>query len=819
MSTHDARPGDFRLGEWKVDPAQCRLSSHGRTVQVRARVMDLLVRLAATPGQVISKDTLLDEVWGTDAVSESALTRTVTELRQALGDSVEHPRILETIPKRGYRLIAAVTSTGPEYDPTPNAVRRITGHRWTFAVLAVTLAALVVGGLAISSGSSLGRARPFAARDWVLVVPFENQTGNPMFDQVLDLALERELVESRFVNVVPRPRIEDVLGLMKKPADTALDEALAREVALRDGGIRALLVGRIQRLGSGYVVRTKVTNPEDGRTLADVSHDVDRAGALMPTIRRQALEVRRALGEALESIERSRAALAKVTTPSLRALQLYSRAAALMNGEVWRYHPNAQSRYASAEAFLTEATAVDPSFSSAWLMLAHAIGQQNRPASESRRIAERALELSAGTSEVERYFIEGFCYSRRARFSEDRRESDAAARAFEAVLQLTPDHYWTLLELMPVYRQLGRFEDAERLVIHAATVRPRSVRFAVDTARVYLRRGERQLARTAAAHAEALAREAGENVTALPTDNLEWLRLWDAHEAWLDRDPARVLEAARHADRQWAGSTSVPWLFKLAYVYAGIGRYDDGLRVAARLPPERFEFVRNYFARQTGRTTERQPIPPGHSFEVLDRHFDKLIWTDRLAEAEWVQAERRRRGMPPHPADFIADVLGQVRVQQGRYAEGLALLESLKPDPMGPRYYVLEHLALARRGLGDSAGAIRELEHAGEKRAEAITHDGWQVYSWLRCRVLLAELYREIGRSADAERTAQEVRTLLAVSDPGHPLLVRLGAASAEARAISETPPQAVSGRPLAGYGSKGASTHGESSTLSAPIQ
>jgi hypothetical protein len=66
---------------------------------------------------------------------------------------------------------------------------------------------------------------------------------------------------------------------MKKPLDTALDETLAREVGLRDGGIRALLIGRIQRLGSGYVITTRVINPEDGRTLAAVSHDVERASA------------------------------------------------------------------------------------------------------------------------------------------------------------------------------------------------------------------------------------------------------------------------------------------------------------------------------------------------------------------------------------------------------------------------------------------------------------------------------------------------------------------------------------------------------------
>ena len=101
---------DFRLGDWVVQPAQCRLSRDGRTLQVRARVMDLLVYLANHPGEVVSKERLLNEVWGSLAVSESALTRTVTELRQALGDSVDAPQLLETIAKRGYRLMGSVES-------------------------------------------------------------------------------------------------------------------------------------------------------------------------------------------------------------------------------------------------------------------------------------------------------------------------------------------------------------------------------------------------------------------------------------------------------------------------------------------------------------------------------------------------------------------------------------------------------------------------------------------------------------------------------------------------------------------------------------
>ena len=108
----------FRLGDWLVQPDQCRISTADRTVQLRAKVMDLLTYLAARPGEVVSKERLLDDLWGSQAVSESALTRTVTELRQALGDSADAPHLLETIPKRGYRLIGSVVPLAPAAEAT-----------------------------------------------------------------------------------------------------------------------------------------------------------------------------------------------------------------------------------------------------------------------------------------------------------------------------------------------------------------------------------------------------------------------------------------------------------------------------------------------------------------------------------------------------------------------------------------------------------------------------------------------------------------------------------------------------------------------------
>ena len=739
--------------------------------------MDLLVYLAQTAGQVISKDTLLNDVWGTDAVSESALTRTVTELRQALDDSADSPRILETIPKRGYRLIAAVVPVARE-EPSRAGARAVNEVARPYTSTAAFLTLIVITLTAVSwqaRGLPRGeRSLPFNARDWVLIAPFENRTGDPTFDDVLEQALERELVGSGFVNVVPLPRIEDSLALMKRPFDVRLDTALAREVALRDGGIRALLTGRISRIGSTYVVSTTIVNPIDGRAVANIAGDATAAEAVVAVVRRQALDVRRALGETMSSIEQTQNALAKVTTPSLRALQVYSRAAVLLGGEAWRFQPKGKSPYAAAEVLLRDATAIDPSFASAWLLLAHAVCQQNRPAAEYMPFAERALGLSAGVSPLERYFIEGFTHTRRAFRSEDQRDYEAAAKAYEGVLELAPDHYWTVLELVPVYRQLGRFDAAERVVVHAAAVRPQSVRFAVDAARAQLRRGDRQLAQATIDRARTLPEEAGANSENRPVDTLEWLRLWDAHVAWIDGDPERVLAMARRAEEQWAGDDSVPWLFKLAYVYAGIGRYADAGRVAVRLPEDRRAFVRDYFASQRGRWDDLRHVFASRTrdFDLLNGRFAQLIWANRFADAEWVLTERRRRGLL-YPGHHVADFVGQLRVRQGRYVEGLALLESLKPDPMGPRYNVVEHIAMGRRGAGDTAGAISVLEHAGRTRAEAVTHDGWQVYSWLKCRTLLAELYSDAGRQSDAARVAMELRSLLRLADADHPLLVR----------------------------------------------
>ncbi len=102
--------GDFRLADWWVRPQLNRLELAGDHVHVEPKVMDLLVFLAGRPKEVISKDEIIETVWEGQFISDSALTRTVADLRRALGDDVRSPRFIATISKRGYRLVAAVTS-------------------------------------------------------------------------------------------------------------------------------------------------------------------------------------------------------------------------------------------------------------------------------------------------------------------------------------------------------------------------------------------------------------------------------------------------------------------------------------------------------------------------------------------------------------------------------------------------------------------------------------------------------------------------------------------------------------------------------------
>jgi DNA-binding winged helix-turn-helix (wHTH) protein/Tol biopolymer transport system component len=108
------RPRAFRrdppatIGAWQVRAASNELVGPGGVVRLRPRLMDVLLRLADSPGEVVTRQVLLDEVWPRRLVADEVLSRTIAELRTALSDDAREARYIETLPKIGYRLIAPV---------------------------------------------------------------------------------------------------------------------------------------------------------------------------------------------------------------------------------------------------------------------------------------------------------------------------------------------------------------------------------------------------------------------------------------------------------------------------------------------------------------------------------------------------------------------------------------------------------------------------------------------------------------------------------------------------------------------------------------
>lgn len=106
-------PLHLQLGTFELDEANARVVVEGAVVPLTPRAFFVLCTLARRAGQLVTKDVLLDAVWGHRFVSESVLKTTISSLRAALGDDPKQPRFIETVSRHGYRFIAAESPEKP----------------------------------------------------------------------------------------------------------------------------------------------------------------------------------------------------------------------------------------------------------------------------------------------------------------------------------------------------------------------------------------------------------------------------------------------------------------------------------------------------------------------------------------------------------------------------------------------------------------------------------------------------------------------------------------------------------------------------------
>ena len=102
----------FRFADCELDAARCVLRRDGRPVRVEPKVFDLLLLLARARGELVSKQTLYEELWDGVTVTEASLRRIVKEARRAVGDDGRAQRLIATVHGRGQRLVVPVRRLG-----------------------------------------------------------------------------------------------------------------------------------------------------------------------------------------------------------------------------------------------------------------------------------------------------------------------------------------------------------------------------------------------------------------------------------------------------------------------------------------------------------------------------------------------------------------------------------------------------------------------------------------------------------------------------------------------------------------------------------
>src|SRR5215211_7119985 len=162
----------WQFGPFLLEPSEHALSREGAPVRLGGKDYELLVALVERAGQLVRKEELLQRLWPNAFVEEGNLTKHVSTLRKALGDVGDAGRIIETVPKVGFRFVLPVTAIGP---PDPVALRRPAMRRWYAAVGAL----LAVGGVWTAILRPWNRTPAPVRHEWkaLAVLPFTALEG------------------------------------------------------------------------------------------------------------------------------------------------------------------------------------------------------------------------------------------------------------------------------------------------------------------------------------------------------------------------------------------------------------------------------------------------------------------------------------------------------------------------------------------------------------------------------------------------------------------------------------------------------------------
>jgi tetratricopeptide (TPR) repeat protein len=411
----------------------------------------LVVYLGASYAVLEITDIFIDQIGLPDWVFPGVIVLLLMGLPIVVATALVQSRTRAGSAEAGAQLETLAASVGPEGESATVAAEHVAAKHWltwrkaivgfvaAFAVWGLVVAVfMTMRAFGIGPVGSLVAAGVIEERERIILADFENNTNDPLLGQAATEAFRIDFSQSSIVTVVEPTSLGQALQRMQRDPDQPLDEALAREVAIREG-IKAVVEGEITPVGTSYQLSAQLVSAQDGQTLVAHRETARDSTQIIGAIDRLSKKLRERMGESLTTI-RANEPLDQVTTPSLEALREYSQAVRLAE----------EGEHERAIPLLESAVQHDTAFAMAWRKLGITFGNLGRDRARQVEALTQAFNHRERLTDRERFMTEGSYYNGVTR------DSDRAAAAYQALLDLYPNDTWAMNNLALIY-----FEDRD----------------------------------------------------------------------------------------------------------------------------------------------------------------------------------------------------------------------------------------------------------------------------------------------------------------------------------------------------------------------
>jgi TolB-like protein/DNA-binding winged helix-turn-helix (wHTH) protein/Tfp pilus assembly protein PilF len=392
MVLRDLAPDVFRFGHFTLEPQRRLLTIDGRAIPLSSRAFDILLLLVEQRERVVTKDEIFARVWPGTIVEENNLAVQISALRRALGEPSGDPKLVITVPGRGYRFVGTLEQ---EVAPAPGPLAEPVAEHPVVAALLPARRRISRPALAIAAGALilaiLGARYGFrgidnAPRLSIAVLPFRNLSGDTQQDYLAD-AISDDLTTD--LSHIPGSTV-----IARESADIYKTHPAAAPEIGRALNVRYLLEGSLRIEANTFHVNAQLIDAPTSAHLWAARFDVtrDKLGAAQEEIVRH---IASALNFTLVQVEAARSLHERPNNPD--AVDFFLRARSMLD---WG---GSMARLMAAQGLLEKAVSAAPGFTDAMaelgLVLLEKIGgfddpDEVRDHAEAKDIIEKAASLA-----------------------------------------------------------------------------------------------------------------------------------------------------------------------------------------------------------------------------------------------------------------------------------------------------------------------------------------------------------------------------------------------------------------------------------------